>query len=72
MPGISGILGIPGIGIEGIHGKPVPGLGGGAGDGLGAGAGTGVGSGFGSSFLSRPQAKNTDIAMREMASFFIF
>jgi len=71
IPGISGILGIPGMGILGIHGKGDFSGGTGLGAGAGAGAGTGVGAGRGSSFLSRPQAKNTDIAMREMASFFI-
>ena len=72
IPGISGIEGIPGMGILGIHGKGDFSGGTGLGVGAGPGAGTGVGAGRGSSFLSRPQAKNTDIAMREMASFFIF
>jgi hypothetical protein len=60
------------MGKLGIHGKGDFSGGTGFGAGAGEGAGTGVGAGRGSSFLSRPQAKNTDIAMREMASFFIF
>jgi hypothetical protein len=81
IPGMLGTLGIPGIGIEGIHGN---GMGNGNGMGRGNGkdtdGGTGCmmtggfcfsGAGDGTSFVSRPQAKNTDSEMREMASFFI-
>ena len=57
------------MGILGIHGKGD--FSGGTGLGVGAGAGTGVGAGRGSSFLSRPQAKNTERQMREVASFLI-
>jgi hypothetical protein len=73
IPGISGIEGIPGIGIGklGIQGKGDFSGGTGLGVGEGAGAGTGVGAGRGSSFLSRPQAKNTERQMREVASFLI-
>jgi hypothetical protein len=70
-PGISGMDGMPGIGmgIFGIHGNPPPGDGDGAGAGAGVGIGAGVGAG--SDFLSRPQAKKIDSEIREMASFFI-
>jgi hypothetical protein len=70
IPGISGILGIPGMGIGrlGIQGNGD----GGTGSTMTGGFGSGAGAGFGSSFLSLPHAKNTERAMREMASFLIF